>query len=118
MKLTNLYRISDGSYRKDRLRDKWHCLNNFLTVFDPDETIIFADNVKDETYEILMQKSRGAGVKRTNSEGNADSFNIVYNYALEHAPAGSYVYASARKYTVSPGGGSHPDNTGPSISPP
>lgn len=95
MKLTCLYRISDGSYKKDRLPNasKKQCLNNFIGHFDNDwgadaNIIIFADNVSDETLEWVSEY--GYEVIRTNSEGNAYAFNMVLDYALEYLE--DYVY--------------------------
>jgi hypothetical protein len=78
-----LYRISDGSYRKERFRNatKQHCIENFLTYFPKEEVTIYADNVKDETLEWII--SLGCEVKCTNGGSSAAGFRIVLADALE-----------------------------------
>lgn len=77
------YRISDGSYKKERLPNasKKHCLTNFLKSFPKEEIIIYADNVKDETLEWI--NSYGCSVVRTNGGSSAGGFRIVFSEALK-----------------------------------
>ncbi|MEK9767535.1 MAG: hypothetical protein VW683_01330 [Betaproteobacteria bacterium] len=87
-----VYRISDGSYKKNRLPNatKENCLANFLKEFE-DVTLI-ADNVSDETYKRLETTSPPwVKIVRTNSKGNGFSFNYALDYALENFP-NEYVY--------------------------
>lgn len=80
-----LYRISDGS-NKNKLKfdhaTKEHCLHNFLQHFPSEEIILYADNVRDETYESL--RSLGLSVFRTNNTSNAASVLYVMNEALQY----------------------------------
>lgn len=54
-----IYRISDGSYIKDRFHfaTKRACLRNFLRVFNPstDDLLIIADNVHEETWRMVNE---------------------------------------------------------------
>lgn len=76
------YRISDGSYKKERFphATKKHCLENFLKHFPKEEITIYADNVKDETFDWLQ--SYNVNLKRTNGGSNAAGFRIVMEDAL------------------------------------
>lgn len=76
------YRISDGSYKKERFAHatKKGCLENFLKHFPADEITLYADNVKDETYEWLQ--SYNCNLLRTNGGSSAAGFRIVFNDAL------------------------------------
>lgn len=78
-----LYRISDGSYKKERFKNatKQHCIENFLTHFPKEEVTIYADNVRDETYEWIG--ALGCDVKRTNGGSSAAGFRIVLEEALQ-----------------------------------
>jgi glycosyltransferase involved in cell wall biosynthesis len=77
------YRLSDGSYKKDRYSHatKKGCLDNFLKHFPKEEIIIYADNVKDETYEWLQ--TYGCELLRTNGGSSAAGFRIVLQDALK-----------------------------------
>lgn len=77
-----LYRISDGSYKKERYQHatKQGCLENFLKHFPKDEIIIYADNVRDETHSWLLQYD--CELIRTNGGSSAAGFRIVFDAAL------------------------------------
>jgi len=77
------YRISDGSYKKERYAHatKKGCLENFLKHFPKEEIIIYADNVKNETYEWL--ESYGCNLIRTNGGSSAAGFRIILQDALK-----------------------------------
>jgi len=76
------YRISDGSYKKERFphATKKGCLDNFLRYFPKEEITIYADNVKDETYNWLLEYN--IDIKRTNGGSSAGGFRIVFDDAL------------------------------------
>lgn len=78
-----LYRISDGSYKKERFSHatKLHCVSNFLSHFPKEEVVIYADNVKEETLEWI--KSLGCETLRTNGGSSAAGFRIVFEDALK-----------------------------------
>jgi hypothetical protein len=77
------YRISDGSYKKERFTHatKKGCLDNFLKHFPKEEVTLYADNVKDETYTWL--ESYGITLLRTNGGSSAGGFRIVFENALK-----------------------------------
>lgn len=77
------YRISDGSYNKERFQNatKRGCLENFLKYFPKDEIIIYADNVTDATYEWLL--TYNVEVRRTYGGSSAAGFRIVFDDALK-----------------------------------
>lgn len=78
-----LYRISDGSYKKERFQNatKQHCIQNFLTHFPKEEVVIYADNVTDSTLEWIT--AIGCEVRRTNGGSSAAGFRVVMNDALK-----------------------------------
>jgi hypothetical protein len=99
------YRLSDGSYPKVRFPNatKVACLNNFLTQFWTaldDKLIIYADNVKDETYKWLIRAVENnnllngvendpafrTDVVRSQAGSSAASFRLVFDSALELPP--------------------------------
>jgi hypothetical protein len=77
------YRISDGSYKKERFVNatKEHCINNFLEQFPKEEVTIYADNVKDTTFEWIS--TLGCETRRTNGGSSAAGFRIVLSDALQ-----------------------------------
>jgi len=77
------YRLSDGSYKKERFTHatKKGCLDNFLKHFLKEEVTIYADNVKDETYEWLTEY--GIPILRTNGGSSAGGFRVVFEDALK-----------------------------------
>jgi hypothetical protein len=86
------YRISDGSYKKERFEHatKKGCLENFLKHFPADEIIIYADNVKDETYDWI--NIYGLTVVRTNGGSSAAGFRHVFDAALQIQNNNEIVY--------------------------
>lgn len=76
------YRISDGSYKKDRFphATKQGCLDNFLKHFPKEEVVIYADNVTDKTFEWLQ--TYGCELVRTNGGSSAAGFRLVLDAAL------------------------------------
>jgi hypothetical protein len=89
------YRLSDGSYPKVRFDNatKKNCLRNFLNHFvfyygatkDQDQLIVFADNVKDKTYDWIaaLTETNDFDVRRTNAGSSAGSFRLVLEEALK-----------------------------------
>lgn len=76
------YRLSDGSYKKERFQHatKKNCLENFLKHFSKEEVTIYADNVKDDTFEWL--KTYDCTLIRSNGGSSAGGFRIVLEDAL------------------------------------
>lgn len=85
------YRLSDGSYKKERFTHatKKGCLENFLKRFPQEEIIIYADNVKDETFRWLQEYN--CQLIRTNGGSSAAGFRIVLQDAL-NLPDDEIVY--------------------------
>lgn len=85
------YRLSDGSYKKERFQHatKRGCLDNFLKHFPKEEVTIYADNVKDETYNWLQEY--GVKILRTNGGSSAGGFRIVFEDALK-LPSDELIY--------------------------
>lgn len=85
------YRISDGSYPKIRFQNatKEKCLKNFLNCcFDPtqDKIFLYADNVKDETYNNILlwiNNISNINIIRSNAGSSAGSFRLVFEEALK-----------------------------------
>jgi hypothetical protein len=85
------YRISDGSYKKERFQHatKQGCLENFLKHFPKEEITLYADNVKDDTYTWLQ--TYGMNILRTNGGSSAGGFRIVLEDAL-NLPDNEIIY--------------------------
>lgn len=77
------YRISDGSYKKERFphATKKGCLDNFLKHFPKEEIYLYADNVTGETFEWLL--SYDMNLTRTSGGSSAAGFRIVFEQALK-----------------------------------
>ena len=88
------YRLSDGSYKKDRfpLATKVNCFNNFLHEFRSigDEIFLYLDNVQEETYDEFRAlasyyngyEGHDITVKRTDAGSSAQSFRMVFRESL------------------------------------
>ncbi|MDX2191524.1 MAG: hypothetical protein SFY32_16855 [Bacteroidota bacterium] len=90
--MKTLYRISDGGYKKEKLEfaDKFYCLENYLKVFGSQGLIVFADNVKDETFARLS--TYPIQLIRTNEGSSAQSWKYVAKYALQNFDLDEIVY--------------------------
>jgi hypothetical protein len=113
------YRLSDGSYKKNRLEyaTKENCLKNFLKEFHYDDDMVFLilDNVRDETYEQISALAdsyisfRGrpdhrwhVAIERTSAGSSAASFKLVLDKAL-HLDREQTVYFVEDDYAHLPG---------------
>lgn len=78
-----LYRISDGSSPKEKFKHatKQHCINNFLEHFPKEEVIIYADNVKDSTFDWITEL--GCQTVRSDGGSSAAGFRIIFDVALK-----------------------------------
>ena len=98
MKLTVAYRISNGSYQKNRLphATKEHCLRNFIEVFKEfnqfydSRLILFMDNCNAETANMILQvlpvqmePNIWWGVVKINGGSSAQSFNRTLDYVMK-----------------------------------
>lgn len=80
-----LYRISDASNPtkiKFPYATKENCLDNFLTHFSPEETILFANNLSENT-KALLNKRNLPNIIFCEATGDASSFRVLLNYALD-----------------------------------
>ena len=79
------YRLSDGSY--DKLKpdyiSKRICLENFLSNFSRENFTLIADNVVDDTWEMLGREFAGIKIERTSFGNGAASFNRALDLALK-----------------------------------
>lgn len=77
------YRISDNSYTKPKIpgATKQNCLKNFLNCFTKSEKFIIADNVSNETFQMIKQMFTGKIFKTESS--NAKSFIWAVKKAME-----------------------------------
>jgi hypothetical protein len=79
------YRISDGSYNKEResFITKEKCLANLVNLLrEQDSITVIADNVSNETYELIHQIVPTATVYRTQLGHGALSFNYALDLAI------------------------------------
>jgi len=84
MSLRVFYRISDAGYNKvkpDYVNNE-NCLKNCVKHFGKDIDII-ADNVSDDTFEMVKKYVPISKIQRTNIKGgNAGSFTLLFEQAL------------------------------------
>lgn len=89
--MIHYYRLSDGSYKKDKfpLATKERCFQNFICkCFDKkDMMFLYLDNVKPETDEKMTKlvegiKNEDITIIRTNAGSSAGSFRAVFEHAL------------------------------------
>jgi len=83
------YRISDKSYRKEKLPGigKRECLENFLSVFKRWNGIVLADNCGEDTLAMVREicKPLPNVSIRTSELGNAGALKWCIDHALENA---------------------------------
>ena len=88
------YRISDAGYNKvkpDYINNE-KCLKNFTSVFvDNCHVNIIADNVSDETYDMICQYVEPSSVTKVSVGHGAGTFNLALDEALKLNDS-EYVY--------------------------
>lgn len=82
------YRISDAGYKKikpDYINNE-NCLSNFTRIFKEyiDDIFITADNVCDDTYDMICKYIDPNRIERVSVGHGAGTFNLTLNKALEH----------------------------------
>lgn len=106
MKLNIIYRISDGSYKKNRLEyaTKEYCLQNFIYTFvdwETDHLAVLMDNCSEETTNMILKtlpnQQMWWTVQKINGGSSAQSFNLALDYAL-YLPNDEYVYLCEDDY--------------------
>ena len=87
------YRISDGSYEKEKPRyiSKKTCLRNCYHVFKNSEIHLIADNVQDETWSWIESQFPHIKKERTSFGNGALSFNHALSIALK-LPLNDIIY--------------------------
>jgi len=103
MRITTLYRISDGGYDKVKLEhaSKLHCLRNFLSVFGSTDIVVFADRCTPATLDGV--KSLGVWCVETSAGSSAGSWRRVATFARKNLSATDYVYFLEDDYLHLPG---------------
>ncbi|MGA1869740.1 MAG: hypothetical protein ACMUJM_14485 [bacterium] len=78
------YRISENSYRKEKISTKETCLRNFLDCFDTVPIQLLCDNVSDGFYTTVkdMVQHHNVDVYKSNV-GNAGAFQLAVKSAIE-----------------------------------
>lgn len=97
------YRISNNSYKKNRLANatKEHCLDLFLKYFDvADNKIhIIADNVTDISLSKFIDSKCKLNIIRNNTSlNNGQSFKYCYHRACEEVNDNEFVYFAEDDY--------------------
>ena len=107
MIINALYRISNGSYDKDRIATKERCLQNFVETFmwwDTDKLVMLEDGCNRNTAKMVFEVIAGGHfTKQVNLDkpsyelyeihagSSAQSFNVALDYALKLTDE-EYVY--------------------------
>lgn len=87
------YRISDNSYRKEKLVDKVDCLSNFLEVFTNLEGTILADNCDQSTISMIENLISGKDIQLVKSKkGNAGALKKCIDLAIQNLKENDLVY--------------------------
>jgi hypothetical protein len=71
--------------------NKWHCLSNFVSVFNDHDITLIADGVDDTTWDKLNQLFPTITLNRTNFGSNAGSFLYALDQAIK-LPQETQVY--------------------------
>jgi hypothetical protein len=83
-----IYRISDTGYNKvkpDYVNNE-NCLNNFILIFGKQvkDIIVIADNVSEETYNMILKYVDQSNVIRVSVGHGAGTFNLALTEALKY----------------------------------
>ena len=94
-----LYRFSDGGYNKIKPSyvTKRGCLLHFLQVFKNYDIYLFADNIKDETFQFLKEHIDESKIFRT-SLNNAGSFMNSLKFAINNFNDEEKIYFAEDDY--------------------
>jgi len=89
-----LYRISDGSYNKQKIVNKEKCLTNFISCFPTREIILLVDKINQDTKIWLEELIIDTGIKTEYITGgsSAQSFRIALEYAINNFDDNEIVY--------------------------
>jgi len=96
--MTIIYRISNNSYKKNRLKtaNKKYCLLNALSAFDPKNInwIVLGDNINEDLkkdIDLVINLHPSIKYIEINGGSGAKSFNIALDYALTY-PEDEIIY--------------------------
>ena len=81
-----IYRISDSGYNKvkpDYITNEI-CLRNFVDVFLPNDFIIIADNISEETKKMILGYVPEDSIKYVKVGNGAGTFNLALDLALTY----------------------------------
>lgn len=93
------YRISDAGYDKvkpDYINNE-SCLNNFCQHFNPDSIDVIADNVSDDTYNMICKYIKPDNITKVSIGHGAGTFNLALDKALQLDDT-EYVYFVENDY--------------------
>jgi len=93
------YRISDTGYSKvkpDYINNE-NCLRNFCKHFSSCQINVIADNISDDTYNMICKYIDGSCINRVNIGHGAGTFNLALNEALK-LDNNEYVYFVENDY--------------------
>ena len=84
MNLHIIYRISDAGYSKVKPAyvNNENCLRNAIAVFDNAIFHVIADNVSEDTYEMICKYVDKERIKRVSVGHGAGTFNLGLDLAL------------------------------------
>ena len=72
-----IYRISDTGYKKEKPEyiDNKKCLSNFVWTFQDHDILVMADNISDNTREMIQQHE--VSIKHVSVGHGAGTFNLA-----------------------------------------
>ena len=104
--LAVIYRISDSGYAKVKPAyiNNENCLKNAVNIFTTDRCrwVVIADNVCDETYDMICKYVASDNIMRVSVGHGAGTFNIALNIALSFTD-NPIVYFLENDYLHRPG---------------
>lgn len=79
-----IYRISDTGYNKVKPKyiNNENCLRNFVEVFGNDDTLVIADNISEETNNMIQKYVRRSDIDYVSVGHGAGTFNLALDMAL------------------------------------
>jgi len=79
-----IYRISDTGYKKEKPEyiDNKKCLSNFVWTFQDHDILVMADNISDNTREMIQQHE--VNIEHVNVGHGAGTFNLALDIALTY----------------------------------
>lgn len=100
-----IYRISDAGYSKIKPEyiNNENCLSNAVKVFDSNNFTVIADNVSDETYNMICKYVKSSNIVKVSEGSGAQTFNLALNEALNKLNDDEIVYFIENDYLHRPG---------------